>query len=166
MKTNLRGTAGLVAVLAMFAPLAHAQKIFGPADISNLANTSESNSGYYNANIIGATVFSGQGVVFENRHPRVTSSDGSYNEGHIGVDVGTGSVGCEASKLGDFADIRRGDVVRISGRTGGASTWRKLGPQLAAIGPIPGVPWRVGHEYIPKDMLQLLTDTCHVEKVN
>lgn len=114
---------------------------------------------------MGATEFSGQGVVFQNIHPRVTGSDGSYKDGRIGVDVGTGSVSCEASKLREFAGIRRGDVVRISGMTGGAATWRKLGAELASIGTIPGVPWRAGHEYIPKDSLSILTDTCHVEKV-
>ncbi len=165
MKTNLRVTTALVAALAMVASLAHAQKVFGPADISYLANTRESNQGHYNANIMDATEFSGQGVVFQNIHPRVTGSDGSYADGHIDVDVGTGWVSCVASNLGDFAGIRRGEVVRISGMTGDAVTWRKLGPLFASVDGPPGVPWRAGHEYIPKDKLAIVTDTCHVEKV-
>ena len=155
----------IVAALAMVPLMTHAQKVYGPTDISYLANTFESNKGYYNANIMGATEFSGQGVVFQNRPPRVSGSDGSYEDGEINVDVGTGWVSCQMGPGNSAKGIRRGDVVRISGMTGGAMTWRSLKADNETIGPAPGVQWRAGYEYAKKDEVSLLTDTCHVEKV-
>ncbi|MCM2543881.1 hypothetical protein ACVCII_24145 [Burkholderia glumae] len=126
---------------------------------------SESNQAAYNRNVLGVAKFSGEGVVFQNARPRLTGADGSYDEGHINIDVGTGWISCQSAKMNDFSDLKRGDRVRVSGSIGGAMSWQVQKDALGAITGPNGAPWRAGYEYLPKDSITLLTSTCLVEKV-
>ncbi|MCW3583962.1 hypothetical protein [Burkholderia cenocepacia] len=158
---HIAAAALTAAVTALSAGPAYAQKVYGPSDIGYLAAMSESNQAAYNTTVLGVAKFSGQGVVFQNVRAHVTGSDGSYEEGHINIDLGEGWVSCAAPKLGDFAGIRRGDKVRVSGSVGGAMAWQSGRDAVSAA---PGVKWRAGYEYVPKDSLMLLTGTCRVAK--
>lgn len=151
MKANLKVTTALVAVLAMTPLLAHAQKIWGPADISYLANLQEQDKASYNFNVMEASLFSGQGKVFHT----ITSHNNIFE-----IDVGTGSVWCLQGFPTDFAGLRRGDKVRVKGVMGGAMTLRAM-KKLDEL--MPSAP---GDEELQKDSITLIRGSCHVEKVN
>ncbi len=124
-----------------------------------------SNQAAYNATVLGVAKFAGKGVVFQNARPHVTAPDGSYEGGQINIDVGPGWVSCLASSSKDFTGIRRGDNVFVSGSVGGALNWEAEKALLNEIPAAPGVKWRAGYEYLPKNSITLLTGTCQVEKV-
>jgi hypothetical protein len=67
MKANLKITTALVAALAMSPLLAHARKIWGPADISYLANLQGQDRASYDFNVMEVSILSGPGKVTKGR---------------------------------------------------------------------------------------------------
>ncbi len=154
-KHTVAATIFAVAVVFPIAPVG-AQKVYGPSDIGYLAAMSQANQAAYSANVLGVAKFAGRGVVFQ--------IPGRGGGGQVNIDVGAGWVSCLATTAEDFSGIRRGDSVLVSGSVGGAMSWEAEKGTLNEIVSPPGVKWRAGYEYMPKDSITLLTGTCRVEK--
>lgn len=144
----------LAAVLA--APTVAISQQMTPKDINYLAHLSDSNRPYYDHFVMGVARFTGTGVVEANGGQQVYPM--------LEVDMGNfGTVQCLSTNGKQsglpMPSLKPGDRVNVSGSVGGASTAANAAEANRLM--LPNTP-----PLKVKDVLDLLTGTCAVEKVN